>query len=69
MANEVEIRRWGNSLGIILPKEVVQQKGLKEKDRVIIEIVNPAVFRSLWGTLKTKKTAQQLKDMAREGWE
>ena len=30
MATEVLIRKWGNSIGVVLPKEFVKDNGLKE---------------------------------------
>lgn len=66
---ETITRRWGNSLGITLPKKFVEEEGLHENQRVVVE-VRPAVdLKKVRGLLRTKKTAQQLKDEMREGWE
>jgi antitoxin MazE len=35
--------RWGNSLGLRLPKDVAEAAGLREGDRVRVEIENGAV--------------------------
>jgi len=67
MAPEVIIRKWGNSLGVVLPKDYVEQRKLKEDDTVYIEIAKPVDLRHLFGTLKTKMTGQQFKDMVRKG--
>lgn len=49
---EVEVRRWGNSLGVILPAETVRKEALHPRDRVRIQIVKvtypePGSFGSL----------------------
>ncbi|MFH1409810.1 MAG: AbrB/MazE/SpoVT family DNA-binding domain-containing protein [Nanoarchaeota archaeon] len=69
MAAEAIVRKWGNSLGIILPKEFVEQKKIKENEKVQIEVVKKANISHLFGSLKTKMTGQQFKDQVREGWE
>ncbi len=69
MATEVEIRKIGNSLGIILPSEIVKNKKLKKNERILIEIVKETDLRPLFGILKTKETGQHFKDMVRKGWE
>ena len=63
-------KKWGNSLGIILPADLVKEKRWTTEDEVRL-IVMPKGFGSLQrlqGKLKTDKTVQQLKDDAREGW-
>lgn len=62
-------RKWGNSLGIAIPKEVVEAEHLAENQRILIEIKKVTDIRRLRGLLKFKKTAQKLKDEMRAGWE
>ncbi|MFH1637465.1 MAG: AbrB/MazE/SpoVT family DNA-binding domain-containing protein [Candidatus Woesearchaeota archaeon] len=68
MATEVIVKKWGNSLAVILPKEFVGEKKLKPNDKLLLEAVKVGDLRPLFGTLKTKLSAQKLKDIAREGW-
>ena len=35
---EVQTRKWGNSLGIAIPKKIIDQEHLSENQTVIIEI-------------------------------
>lgn len=69
MSTEVKVRRIGNSLGVIFPKEFVDQKHLKLNDAIHIEVAKIPDYNKFFGKLKTKMTAQQFKDLAREGWE
>ncbi len=68
MPVEVKLRRWGSSLGCVIPKEVVEKQRLKEDDVVLVAFVKKGDLSDLFGTLKTDMTGQQVKDMARKGW-
>ena len=69
MASEVEVRKWGNSMGIILPKDIVAARELKLHDKILIDVVKKADLTSFFGSFKTKKSGQQFKDMVRKGWQ
>lgn len=71
MATEAIIKKWGNSLGVILPNDFIKEKHLKENDKIIIEAVKKADLSDMFGSLKgkIKMSGQEFKDMAREGWE
>ena len=69
MAVEVIVKKWGNSMGIVLPKEIVESKNLKENDKIRLEIVKEADLTPIWGLIKKRKmNGQQFKDMVRKGW-
>ena len=66
---ETKVKRWGNSLGIVIPSEVVDKKNIRENDNIKILIMSDSkeVFKKTFGLLKgklTKKT-QQIKDELR----
>lgn len=69
MTTEVVIKKWGNSMGVVLPKELVEKEGLKEEQKILIDVVKPANIEKLFGTLKRKMSGQEFKDMVRQGWE
>ena len=70
MTVEVTTRKWGNSLGVVLPKDLVDQQNLHENDRVFINVFKVADMKKVFGFLpKSKRSTQELKDLAREGWE
>lgn len=35
---ELEIKEWGNSLGLIIPKDITREEGLQGGDKVRIEV-------------------------------
>ena len=71
MATEAVVRKWGNSLGIILPQELVENVHLHEKDKILVEVVKEADLNGSFGALKgkLKMSGQQFKDLVRGGWE
>ncbi|HIH42373.1 TPA: AbrB/MazE/SpoVT family DNA-binding domain-containing protein [Candidatus Woesearchaeota archaeon] len=63
------VKRWGSSMAVILPQELIRSQSIREGDDVVINIFKKGDLTDVFGTLKTKFTGQQLKDLAREGWE
>ena len=65
---EAVTRKWGNSLGIAIPKEIVDKEHLHENQKVIIEIKKAADIQKLKGLIHFKKPTQKIKDEMRAGW-
>lgn len=66
----VKIKKWGNSLGITLPVEIIRNKRIVENEIVEIEIKKKnEPLKKLFGTLSRKMPTQKLKDEIRAGWE
>jgi len=61
-------KKWGSSIGIIVPKEIVEKQGIKAGDDIVVNIFKKGDLSDIFGKLKTKMTGQEFKDMAREGW-
>lgn len=64
-------RKWGNSIAIVIPSEIVNRQNIKENTEVTISIekTRPKAGE-LWGfgKGKFKKSAQEIKDELRTGW-
>ena len=67
---ETKVKRWGNSLGIIIPNEAVVNKKIKEDQNISIIILEDSkkVFKETFGIGKgkLKKSGQEFKDEARK---
>ena len=66
---EAKVRKWGNSLGLIIPKETVEKEHIKEKEKLRFLIIRDTnVLKDTFGMVKGKwkKSAQQFKDQARK---
>jgi len=69
MAIEVKTKKWGNSLGIIIPSKEAEGLKLKENQTIRVEIhlntENP--LKELFGSYKSKIPTEQLLKEIREG--
>ena len=68
MEVEAMARKWGDSLGFIIPKEVVKREKIKPHSKVKFEIIKVSDISDTFGKLKRKVSGQRFKDIAREGW-
>ena len=67
---KVKVRRWGSSLGIVVPKEIAEAKGIRPGDEVLAEIRKLSSMSEIFGSLSGwKRPTQRIKDEARKGWE
>jgi len=64
---EVELKEWGNSIGVVLPIEKIREMGLKRGDRVEIKII---VKKRLdgFGVAKGAKSFEEDKEEHSEFW-
>lgn len=61
------LRRWGNSYGIVIPKDIALKEGIKENDEVEVIIKRTVNLKDLFGKYKFEDV-QKLKDDLRKGW-
>lgn len=68
MATEVRTRQWGNSIGVIIPKEVVENLKIKQDEEILIEVEKKgSPLKDLFGALKfSKQTGQLIKEARKE---
>lgn len=72
MGEEIECRtrKWGSSIGIVIPNEVVQREHIKPDEVVRVQVRKMPFARELWnlGPLARKESTQKIKDELRKGW-
>ncbi len=68
MTVEVKTKKWGNSIGVVLPKELVEKQNIKENEKIMINIIKETDLSDIFGSLKgrIKINSQKLKDLLRE---
>ena len=67
MSIAVKTKYWGNSLGIIIPSEMVDEFSLNPGDEVVIELHKKQnVLKELFGTIKFKKSTKEILNEVRE---
>lgn len=66
---EGEVKKWGNSLAIIIPADIINREKLREKQKIRLLLLRESVrvLRETFGMGKDKliKSAQQMKDELR----
>ena len=64
-------KKWGNSLGITIPSEVIKSENLKQNKEAIFLVLedNREKIKKIFGTLKIKKPTQQIMDEIDEGYD
>ena len=60
---ETITRKWGNSIGITLPKEFLENEGIKEDQKIKVLIIKPnQVLKKSFGRLSKKLDTQKIKN-------
>ncbi len=67
MLTRSRLRRWGNSLGVTVPKELVRREGLREGEEVEVQVRRVSDIRALRGKFPIKEL-QKAKEEMRKGW-
>ncbi len=65
-------KQWGNSVGIIIPKEVAKEKGIGVDEEVLVDIEKKSkktVLQELSGALSFKKPTEQILKESRKEME
>ncbi len=68
MQAKSKLKRWGNSFGVVVPKEVVEKEGLKEGELVEISVRKASDIRRLFGKYPFKNLQEQ-KEAMKKGWD
>lgn len=67
MQTKSKLKKWGNSYGVVVPKEIVEKEGLVEGEIVEISVRKAAEVERLFGKYLFKDLQSQ-KDAMRKGW-
>jgi len=69
-AVECITRKWGSSLGIIIPKDFVEKENITENEKISLELKKVNTVKELFGLLGDwKKSTDQIKTEMKEGWD
>ncbi len=68
---KTKLRKWGNSLGIIISRKETMKENMKEGEQVTALILKSGhPLEELFGTLKFKKSTEAiLRESDREAWD
>ena len=62
MEIKTKTKKWGNSIGILIPKDVIRKENIKPEQEVTVLISSKPITKGkdIWGTFKFKKSTEQL---------
>ena len=68
---ESKLRRWGRSIGLVVPKKIVETEKLKEGDSVKLVLAKKSnVLKEVFGTLRFKRSTDEiLSESDKEAWD
>ena len=64
----VTARKWGNSIGVALPSDIVEKEKIGANDQLVISVQKVVSIKDLFGTFKSKRSTQEIMDEVRKGW-
>ncbi|MBI2151589.1 AbrB/MazE/SpoVT family DNA-binding domain-containing protein [Candidatus Woesearchaeota archaeon] len=63
-------RKWGNSLGIVIPTEIVQEEGIAENETITVIFHRRPKVKEFFGLLSDwKRPTEEIKKDMKKGWE
>lgn len=64
-------KKWGNSLGVVIPHKIVEELELQPNETVELAVIHNGMqgVKDSFGTLKTKKSTQEIMDEIDEDWD
>lgn len=66
---QTKTKKWGNSIGIVLPKSLVEEANIKPNETIVIEIKKVHKAKEFFGLLSNwNKSEQEIKDELKKGW-
>lgn len=63
-----EVRKWGHSLGLVIPSKFVKKLDLKEHEKVELSLKKTGDIMELFGALKFKEPTKKIKEELKAGW-
>ncbi|MBS3123222.1 hypothetical protein J4437_01165 [Candidatus Woesearchaeota archaeon] len=67
---ECVARKWGNSLGVVIPTEIVQDEAIIENETVTVTFHKKHKVKEFFGLLSDwKRPTDEIKKEMKKGWE
>ena len=62
-------KKWGSSMGIIIPKEVVEKEKIKVGEQIILQITPRLKCKDIFGMFPNwKRSTAEIKKEIKKGW-
>ncbi len=65
----ITAKKWGSSIGVVIPRGLARQENIREGDEVIIDIKKKNTIMEIFGSIRDLKIdSQKMKDEIRKEW-
>ena len=54
METTSKIRKWGNSFGVLVPKDLIEKENFKLNEEVVVKLEKKKDISKVFGILKTR---------------
>ncbi len=67
---ECTTKKWGGSIGIVIPEEIVKKERIKPDEKIRIVIRKTPLAKELWnlGLVRDKRSTDEIVQELRKGW-
>lgn len=65
---KAEVKKWGHSLGLIIPAKSAKRLDLKEHEKVEVKLKKTGDVMELFGAMKFKESTKKIKEELKAGW-
>ena len=67
---ECVTKRWGSSIGVVIPRDVVQKENIRINEKICIIVKKMPTAKDIWniGPLRRTESTQDIKDELKKGW-
>jgi len=68
---ETRVKKWGNSMGILIPKDIIEKEHIKEgaEVEIVLTLKNKTTVNDIFGAIKLKRpTDKILKEVDEDLW-
>ena len=66
---EVETRKIGGSIGVIIPNAVIQQERIGPRERIRIEVKKPHTIDEFFGVTEWERPTKDMVRELKKGWD
>lgn len=64
---QTKVKKWGNSVGVVIPKEAVERMNIKLGESIVVDIKRKeSVLRELFGSMDLGDPEKILKEVRKE---
>lgn len=69
LETECTTKRWGNSLGVIIPTDVAKKENINENDKIIVTFRKKVLAKEFFGLFHDwRKPTNEIKKEMKKGW-